>query len=79
MLLLLAAIDEGLAAGVFGTPVESVSAVKELLALPDDLTIDAVVTIGRAAPDPMSDRASSRKKRQRRPIEDIVRWERWSS
>jgi FMN reductase [NAD(P)H] len=77
MLLLLGAIDEGLAAGVFGVPVEATAAAKDLLAVPEDVTIVAVVTIGHPASDPSSAAASSRKKERRRPLDDLVHWERW--
>ena len=39
MLVLLAALEEGLGAGVYGVPVEDDARVRELLGIPDDLTI----------------------------------------
>ena len=39
MLVLLAALEEGLGAGVYGVPVEEDARVRELLGIPDDLTI----------------------------------------
>jgi nitroreductase len=78
MLVQLAAIDQGLAAGVFGVPVERTQQVRELLGLPDDLAIVEVVTIGWAAADTVSDRVSSRATRPRKPLNELVRWERWS-
>ena len=48
MLVLLAAIDEGLGAGVFGVPVESMQDVRALLELPDDIAIVEVITLGYA-------------------------------
>jgi nitroreductase len=77
MLLLLAAIDEGLAAGVFGLLDEHVGPVKELLGLPSDFRFVAVVTLGRPAPDPRWSAATSRATQRRRPVEELVRWERW--
>jgi nitroreductase len=78
MLILLAAIDEGLAAGVYGVTVEDQPRVKELLLIPDDVTIVAGVTIGYPADDPRWSASTSRRTRPRRPLEELVRWERWS-
>lgn len=75
MLILLTAIDEGLGAGVVGVPVESMAKVRELLAVPDDVAIVEVITLGYAAADDPSDRLSSRGTRPRRPLGDLVRWE----
>jgi FMN reductase [NAD(P)H] len=77
MLLLLAAIDEGLAAGVFGLPAEEVEPCKPLLGLPADFRFVAVVTLGRAAPDPRWSAVTSRLTQRRRDIGELVRWERW--
>jgi FMN reductase [NAD(P)H] len=77
MLLLLAAIDEGLAAGVYGVTVPEMPAFKELLGIPDDVWVVAGVTIGRPRPDPNASRASSRMSQRRRPIDEVVHWERW--
>lgn len=77
MLVLLAAIDEGLAAGVFGVPSEGMSNVRELLGLPDDVAIVEVVTLGREAEDTASDRLSSRGTRRRKPLDELVRWQSW--
>jgi nitroreductase len=78
MLVLLAAIDEGLAAGVFGVPAERMQSVRELLGLPDDVAIVEVVALGHAARDEASDRLSSRGTRPRKPLAELVHWERWS-
>ena len=77
MLVLLAAVDEGLAAGVFGVPAERMERVRELLGLPDDIAIVEVITLGYPAEDTASDRLSSRGTRPRRPLDELVRWERW--
>jgi nitroreductase len=77
MLILLAAIDEGLAAGVFGIPADRMNDVRELLRVPADVALVEVVTLGHAAADPASDRLSSRGTRPRRPLDELVRWERW--
>src|SRR5437763_8553993 len=77
MLILLAAIDEGLAAGVYGVTVPEMPSFKELLGIPDDVHVVAGVTVGKARPDPHASRASSRFSQLRRPLEEVVRWERW--
>lgn len=77
MLLLLAAIDEGLAAGVYGVTVPEMPAFKELLGIPDDIWVVAGVTVGRPRPDPNASRASSRMSQRRRAIDEVVHWERW--
>src|SRR4051812_42715752 len=77
MLLLLAAIDEGLAAGVYGVTVPEMQAFKELLRIPDDVHVVAGVTVGKPRPDPNVSRASSRFSQLRRAPEEVVRWERW--
>ena len=79
MLVLLAAIDEGFACGIYGVQVELEPRVRELLAIPDDLRIVAGVTLGGGAPDPGWSRVTSRATRPRRETGDLVRWQRWSS
>src|SRR5579871_3570820 len=60
MLVMLAALEEGrLGAGVYGVTVEDDARVRELLAIPDDLTIVVGITVGHPADDPDWDRASS--------------------
>jgi nitroreductase len=77
MLLLLAAIDEGLAAGVYGVTVPEMQPFKELLGIPDDVSVVAGVTIGKGKPDPNASRVSSRMTQRRRSLDEVVRWERW--
>jgi nitroreductase len=77
MLILLAAIDEGLGAGVFGIPAERMEQVRGLLELPPDIAIVEVITLGHQAKDTASDRLSSRGTRPRRPHDDTVRWEKF--
>jgi nitroreductase len=77
MLLLLAAIDEGLAAGVYGVTVPEMQPFKELLGIPDDVAVVAGVTVGKGRPDPNASRASSRMTQRRRSLDEVVRWERW--
>ena len=75
MLLLLAAIDEGLGAGLFGLLGDDNDRLRELLGMPDDLEIVGVVTVGHPAPSetPAARAGSSPWK----PLEDVVRWEHW--
>ncbi|HKB93166.1 MAG TPA: nitroreductase family protein [Gaiellaceae bacterium] len=77
MLVLLAAIDEGLSAGVYGVPVEQDATWRELLAIPDELRIVAGVTIGRGAPDPGWSARTSRATQPRRPLDELVHWNSW--
>ena len=75
MLILLAAVDEGLAAGVVGIPSERMARAREVLQLPDDVAIVEVLTLGVPAEDPASDRLSGRGTRPRRLLDEQVRWE----
>jgi FMN reductase [NAD(P)H] len=76
MLLLLAAIDEGLGAGLFGLfPAENNERLRELLGVPEDVTVVGVATIGHATPE--TRRGSSRPKFPWKPLEEVVRWEHW--
>jgi FMN reductase [NAD(P)H] len=75
MLILLAAIDEGLAAGVSGVPHELAAELRGAFDIPEDVTIVAHVTIGFPAPDPGWSAVTSRATRPRR--RDNVHWERW--
>ena len=78
MLVLLAAIDEGLAAGVFGIDGEAQHQVRRLLGLPADVALVEVITLGYAGEDNASDRLSSRGTRPRKAMDELIRWERWS-
>ena len=77
MLILLAAIDERLAAGVYGVTVPEMKAFKELLGIPNDVHVVAGVTLGKGRPDPNASRVSSRFSQRRRGLEEVVHWERW--
>ena len=78
ILLQLAAIDEGLASGVFGVLPEQVPDVKALLGVPDDVHFVCLVTIGRPAPDPQETALVSRLS-HRLELGELVRWERWDA
>ena len=77
MLLLLGAIDEGLAAGLSGVEGAAAEKVRTAFGIPDDVTLVALVTIGAPAPDPGWSAVTSRRTQPRRPPADVVRWERW--
>jgi nitroreductase len=79
MLILLAAIDEGLAAGVYGVPGEDEAFLRRLLKIPAELAIVAGVTLGKPAPDPEWSTRASRFTQRRRPLDDVVRWQSWST
>lgn len=72
MLLLLAAVDEGLAAGLLG--VHSIPGLRDLLGIPEDVTPIGVVTVGH----PASDQRSRSLARGWRPESDVVHRERWN-
>jgi nitroreductase len=77
MLILLAALDEGLAAGLTGVPKELAAELAAAFGIPDDVTIVAHVTIGVPAPDPGWSAVTSRRTKARRAPSQIVHWERW--
>jgi FMN reductase [NAD(P)H] len=77
-LILLAAIDEGLGSGFFGHP-EQEAFLRELLGLPEDVVPIGVAVVGREAADPAAERLTSRFSEARRPLEQVVHWERWGS
>jgi FMN reductase [NAD(P)H] len=79
MLLQLAALDEGLATGVYGVLPESVPQVKALLGVPDDVHFVCVVTIGYQVPDPRESALVSRLSKRRLPLDELVRWEHWEA
>ncbi len=74
LLLQLAAIDEGLASGVYGVLPEQVPELKALVGMPDDVHFVCVVTIGVPAPDPEEQQPTSRLSQRRLPLDDLVRW-----
>ena len=78
MLLLLAAVDEGLAAGVSGVPRDAAAELRSSFGIPGDVDIVALVTMGAPAPDPGWSAVTSRRTQSRRAPDQVVRWERWS-
>ena len=71
MVLMLAAVDEGLASGVFG--VLDWQPLKDALGISPDVMPLAVLTIGKQAPE--TQKGSAR--RGWKPLDEVVRWERW--
>jgi nitroreductase len=71
MILLLAAVDAGLAAGFAGA--HDLDALRALLGIPAEVTPVGVIPIGRRAPDVPSPSL----KRGRKPAAEYVHWERW--
>lgn len=71
MTLLLAAVDEGLAAGFAG--VHDLDALRALLAIPDEVTPMGVIPIGHPAPD----KRSPSLERGRKPREEVIHCEQW--
>jgi nitroreductase len=71
MLILLAAIDEGLAAGFLGT--HRVDDLRNQVGLPADFTPVGVITVGH----PLPDRKSGSLKRGWVPRDDFAHWEAW--
>jgi nitroreductase len=71
MLLLLAAVEEGMGAGFFG--VHRLDGLKQLLSIPDEVDPIGVVTIGHPAGEQPKGSAS----RGWRALDDVVRWEHW--
>lgn len=69
MAVLLAAVDEGLAAGLLG--VHSIPDLKVLLEIPDEYSPLGVITVGHPAPD----RRSKSLDRGQRPIEETLHFE----
>lgn len=79
MLILAAAIDEGLASGFLGVPVEQQAELKRMLEIPDDVDVVGIATLGREAPDPRWSASTSRATQRRRGVGEIVHWERWGA
>jgi FMN reductase [NAD(P)H] len=79
MLVLLAAIDEGLGAAVYGIFAGEAEQLRELLSIPPDFALVAGVTVGRPLPDPEWSKLTSRSTQRRRTLDELVGWNTWSS
>lgn len=73
MSLLLAAVDEGFAAGFFGA--HRLPGLSRALGIPSGVAPVGIVTIGK--PGPRSARGSAA--RGRRPVDELIRWESWDA
>jgi nitroreductase len=73
MLLLLAAVDEGLAAGFLA--LKSYDGLRKLLGIPDHVQPIGIVTIGK----PAADRRSGSLDRGRRPAAEVIHHDRWGA
>ena len=73
MLVLLAAVDEGLAAGFAGMDAEGYVEMRRLLGIPTSFSPVGVIPVGR----PLPDKRSPSLKRGWVPNPDFARWERW--
>jgi len=76
MLVLAAAIDEGLAGAFIGHPDQD-RIFSQLVGLPDAVVPIGLALIGRPAPDPTAEQGTSRMRSRRRPRGDLIHWERW--
>ena len=70
MLVLLTAVDEGLAAGFLGTEAADL---QRLLGIPAAMVPIGIVTVGHPAPD----RRSTSLKRGWRPDDQVIHWQHW--
>jgi len=79
MLVLLAAIEEGLAAAVYGIFGDDEKKLRDLLRIPDDFTLVAGISIGYPLPDPGWSSKTSRATQRRRTVDEVVHWNAWTS
>jgi nitroreductase len=73
MLILLAAIDEGLGACFFGLPIERIDPYRQAFGVPAELHPIGAISVGYPAEPPRDFSA------RRRPIDDVVRYGRWDA
>jgi nitroreductase len=73
MLVLLAAVDEGLAAGFAGTGTDGYDEIRTLLGIPNDFSPVGVIPVGR----PLPDQRSPSLKRGCVPHPEFARWDHW--
>jgi len=75
LLMLLAAVDEGLGALFFGIPPDLIDQFRELYGVPPEYVPIGAVAVGH--PDPAADQGGSSRVIKRRSIEDLVHHGRW--
>ena len=73
MLVLLAAVDEGLAAGFAGAEADGIAAFKREFGVPDEFLPVGFIPVGR----PLPDKRSPSLARGWVPTQEFARWERW--
>jgi nitroreductase len=76
MLLQLAALDEGLGAGIYGVAGTDVPELKRLLGMPEDVHFVCVVTVGKRPAEEDDSPLVSRLTQARLPFDGLVRWDR---
>ena len=70
---------EGLAAAVYGIFGDDETKLRDLLRIPDDFTLVAGISIGYPLPDPGWSSKTSRTTQRRRAVDEVVRWNAWTS
>ena len=78
MLVLLAAIEEGLAAAVYGIFGDDEKKLRDLLRIPEELTLVAGISLGYPRPDPGWSSQTSRATQRRRAVDELVHWNSWT-
>ncbi len=73
MLILLAAVDEGLGAGYWGVWNEDIAYLRSEFGIPEEFWPIGVISVGR----PLPDKRSPSLKRGWVPLDDFARWEKW--
>ena len=76
MLTLLAAVDEGLGAGMYGHP-DHVPRLQQILDMPSSVMPIGVIALGYNAEEPVSPERRQRIRERRRPASEAVHRERW--
>jgi nitroreductase len=79
MLILVAAIEEGLAAAVYGIFGDDEQKLRALLRIPEDITLVAGISLGHPLPDPGWSSKTSRATQRRRAVDELVHWNTWTS
>ena len=79
MLVLLAAIEEGLAAAVYGIFGDDEKKLRDLLRIPRELILVAGISVGYPRPDPGWSSKTSRATQRRRAVDELVHWNTWAS
>src|SRR3954463_5444839 len=79
MLVLLAAIEESLAAAVYGIFGDDEKKLRDLLRIPRELILVAGISVGYPRPDPGWSSKTSRATQRRRAVDELVQWNTWAS